>query len=547
MYPSHLRILCLALAGACLALATPASAQRAVIKTPGTNAIIEPLATGLQTFTVSSAGTLKWESGANLDGALDFRYAAGLIIGAQVQAWDADLNTYAAITPSANVQSLLGAASYSVMRSQLGLVIGTNVQAYSSALTTYAGISPSANVQTLLGASNYAAFKTALSLNNVENTALSTFAGTSNITTLGTIGTGVWHGTAIADTYVASASTWNAKQAGATILTTLSALSNAAGVLTNDGSGVLSYTATSSGGAGPGDAGKIVKFNGSGALGAISGVNLTALNASEITSGSLALARIAQGSASSGQALEWNGTAWAPATIASGLTIGTTAISGGTNGRLLYHSSGVLGEATLISNPSGSLGLGGYIPSSHTPSSGYAGVWMDSSNSGMVGEVAAGYKAVNIVANALRTAYDWGQQDTSKNSWILGLGYDTYGNGLNLYRSVAGNGYAFTVFFSVNPSGTAIGHSGTPHSLIKSGVVTLAAGVATVSDSDVIDTGTAATSSRILVTRMNDGGTLGTGYSITRSNATSFTITSMAAGTTQTLDTSTLSWLMINP
>ena len=39
--------------------------------------------------------------------------------------------------------------------------------------------------------------KTDLSLNNVENTAISTFAGSTNITTLGTIGTGVWQGTPI--------------------------------------------------------------------------------------------------------------------------------------------------------------------------------------------------------------------------------------------------------------------------------------------------------------------------------------------------------------
>lgn len=45
----------------------------------------------------------------------------------------------------------------------------------------------SANVVTLLGAANYASFKTSLSLNNVENTALSTWAGSSSITTLGTV------------------------------------------------------------------------------------------------------------------------------------------------------------------------------------------------------------------------------------------------------------------------------------------------------------------------------------------------------------------------
>jgi hypothetical protein len=53
--------------------------------------------------------------------ASDGRTTLGLAIGSNVQAFDADLTTYAGITPSANVQSLLGAASYSAMRTQLGL------------------------------------------------------------------------------------------------------------------------------------------------------------------------------------------------------------------------------------------------------------------------------------------------------------------------------------------------------------------------------------------------------------------------------------------
>ena len=48
---------------------------------------------------------------------------------------------------------------------------------------------------------DYSEVKTDLSLNNVENTALSTWVGTSNITTLGTITTGTWTGTAVADEY----------------------------------------------------------------------------------------------------------------------------------------------------------------------------------------------------------------------------------------------------------------------------------------------------------------------------------------------------------
>lgn len=55
-----------------------------------------------------------------------------------VQAYDADLDTYAGITPSANVQSLLGAADYSAMRTALSLVPGTNVQAYDADIPTVA-------------------------------------------------------------------------------------------------------------------------------------------------------------------------------------------------------------------------------------------------------------------------------------------------------------------------------------------------------------------------------------------------------------------------
>ena len=53
--------------------------------------------------------------------------------------------------------------------------------------------------------------KAQVGLGNVENTALSTWTGTIKIVTLGTITTGVWHGSAIADDYIASASAWNAK------------------------------------------------------------------------------------------------------------------------------------------------------------------------------------------------------------------------------------------------------------------------------------------------------------------------------------------------
>lgn len=67
-------------------------------------------------------------------------------------------------TKLAKASNLSDLTDASAARTNLGLAIGTNVQAFSSNLSTYAGIAPSANVQTLLGAANFAAFRSSLSL-----------------------------------------------------------------------------------------------------------------------------------------------------------------------------------------------------------------------------------------------------------------------------------------------------------------------------------------------------------------------------------------------
>lgn len=110
------------------------------------------------------------------------RTQLGLVIGTNVQAHNANLDTFAGIAPSSNVQSLLAAANYLAMRTLLTLVPGTDVQAYNANLTTYAGIAPSANVQSLLGAASYSAMRALLSLvpgTNVQTQSanLNTFAG----------------------------------------------------------------------------------------------------------------------------------------------------------------------------------------------------------------------------------------------------------------------------------------------------------------------------------------------------------------------------------
>ena len=68
---------------------------------------------------------------------------------------------------------------------------------------------------TIIDDANAGAARTTLGLGTAATTAATAYApaaGSTNITTVGTIGTGTWQGTAIVDTYISSASTWNAKQ-----------------------------------------------------------------------------------------------------------------------------------------------------------------------------------------------------------------------------------------------------------------------------------------------------------------------------------------------
>ena len=69
---------------------------------------------------------------------------------------------------------------------------GTGLSSYTLGSVLYAS-----GTGTLAGTTT-ANLKATLALNNVENTALSTWAGSTNLTTLGTISTGVWNGTSIA-------------------------------------------------------------------------------------------------------------------------------------------------------------------------------------------------------------------------------------------------------------------------------------------------------------------------------------------------------------
>jgi len=140
-----------------------------------------------------------------------------------------------------------------------------------------------------------------------------------------------------------------------------------------------------------------------------------------------------------------------------------------------------------------------------------------------------------------------GQTNQAGGNLTISSGLSTGSGAASVIIATSGNTAASTALntavtrLTANASGIAIGSSGTPSASIKHGTATLVAGTVTVSDSDTLST------SRIFVNRQTDDGTVGDSYSITRSAGVSFTITSKTANMTATLDTSTVSYLLINP
>ena len=136
--------------------------------------------------------------------------------------------------------------------------------------------------------------KSALSLGSVENTALSTWAGSTSLTTLGTISAGTWNGTAISSTYILDGTIVNADiNANAAIaLSKLAPLTASAFVFSNGsgalesiaGSGVMqcqggsfNFLSTSAGGLGAADSGKLPLFGSFGELTGTSALNIYAV------------------------------------------------------------------------------------------------------------------------------------------------------------------------------------------------------------------------------------------------------------------------------
>jgi hypothetical protein len=86
----------------------------------------------------------QWDGGATNLVAATGRTSLGLVIGTNVEAWDADLDTWATLTPSANFQTMVP-HTFAQMRTDLGLVIGTNVEAWDTQLDSLAGLAYTGN------------------------------------------------------------------------------------------------------------------------------------------------------------------------------------------------------------------------------------------------------------------------------------------------------------------------------------------------------------------------------------------------------------------
>jgi len=94
-----------------------------------TNSPISPPSGSTLITTLGTVTTGTWNGnkigieygGTNATNATDARTNLGLAIGSDVQAYDADLDTWAGISPSTDMQAFLGAANDTAARTELGL------------------------------------------------------------------------------------------------------------------------------------------------------------------------------------------------------------------------------------------------------------------------------------------------------------------------------------------------------------------------------------------------------------------------------------------
>lgn len=130
-------------------------------------------ATGFTATPGGSTGQVQYNSSGTLAGATGITFSGGAVTAITSGAWNA--------TAIAVLYGGTGATTAADARTNLGLAIGTNVQAYDADLTTWAGVTPAAGIATFLATPSSA--NLAAALTDETGTGALVFATSPTITT----------------------------------------------------------------------------------------------------------------------------------------------------------------------------------------------------------------------------------------------------------------------------------------------------------------------------------------------------------------------------
>lgn len=311
------------------------------------------------------------------------------------------LSKLATVTASrALISDVSGVVSASaVTATELGYVGGVTSaiqtqidgkQPLDSDLTAIAALTTTAFGRGLLTESSASTLKTTLSLGNVENTALSTWTGSTNLTTLGTITSGTWNGAVIGAAY-----------------------------------------------GGAGTVNGILKANGAGTVSAaVAGTDYASAGAVTSSGLTMATARLLGRSTASTGAIEeitvGSGLSLSAGTLTAtggGITVGTTTITSGTTTRVLYNNAGVVGEYAVT-------GTGNAVLSASP------------TLTGTVAAAGATFSGTIVQTSSSATAFESGPNGSTNPVFRLVNSTASSATGLSITGNAAGSGVTLTALSS---------------------------------------------------------------------------------------------------